>query len=147
MLQEAELFDMDGTLCNIQGIRHLVIGQKRDFHAFHTASASCPPNPELVEKARQAHQRGRAVLIVTARKRRYERLTSMWLALHEVPSTEMFMRHDFDNRPDYEVKRGILNRIRLRYQPVKAYDDNPAIIRLWEEEDIPYELVPGWEAV
>ena len=146
MLQEAELFDMDGTLCDVRSIRHLVTGPKRNFHAFHMASASCPPHPHVVEAARRAHREGRAVLIVTARKRRYERLTSMWLALHEVPSTEMFMRHDLDNRPDCEVKRGILARIRLRYQPVKAYDDQPKIASLWESNGIPVELVPGWEA-
>jgi phosphoglycolate phosphatase-like HAD superfamily hydrolase len=145
MLQEAEIFDMDGTLCDVRSIRHYVTGPERNFHAFHVASASCPPHPHVVEGARRARREGRAVLVVTARLERYRRLTSMWLALHEVPSDDLLMRPDDDFRKDYLVKRDILARIRRRYQPVKAWDDNPAVIQLWKEEGVPYELVPGWE--
>lgn len=144
MLQDAEIFDVDGTLCDVRSIRHLVKGPKRNFHAFHTESASCPPNLHVVEHAQRAHREGRAVLIVTARKRRYERLTSMWLALHGVPSDELFMRGDSDNRPDYEVKLDILALIHLHYRPVKAHDDQPKIASLWESNGIPCELEPGW---
>lgn len=143
-MQEAVIFDMDGTLCDVTSIRHHVTGAKRNFHAFHTESASCPPHPHVVEAARRMHREGKAVLIVTARKRRYERLTGFWLALHQVPSDGLYMRADEDDRPDYEVKRDILARIRRRYRPVLAWDDNPAVIQLWQEEGIPYELVPGW---
>lgn len=145
MRQEAEIFDMDGTLCDVRSIRHHVAGPKRNFHAFHMESASCPPNPEVVAAAHRAKEAGRAVLIVTARMRKYERVTSVWLALHGVPSDALFMRADGDQRPDYEVKREILARIRRSWDPVHAHDDNPAVCALWEEEQIPYTVVPGWE--
>ncbi|MFJ5228194.1 hypothetical protein [Streptomyces sp. NPDC088400] len=144
-MRDAVIFDMDGTLCDVRNIRHLLDGPG-SFHAFHTASASCPPHEDVVEAAHAARARGAAVLIVTARSTRYRHHTAMWLALHGVPSDAMWMRAARDMRPDYEVKRGILAAIRRRYRPVHAWDDNPNVLRLWAEEGIPATTVPGWNA-
>ncbi|MET8676571.1 hypothetical protein ABZW18_02940 [Streptomyces sp. NPDC004647] len=142
--REAVIFDMDGTLCDVRQIRHLINGPG-GFHAFHAASASCPPHPHVVDAARAAHAAGMAVLIVTARTARFRHHTAMWLALHDVPSDAMWMRANGDGRPDVEVKRDILARIRTRFTPVHAWDDNPNVLRLWAEKGIPATVVPGWE--
>ncbi|AEW98359.1 hypothetical protein SCATT_p01660 (plasmid) [Streptantibioticus cattleyicolor NRRL 8057 = DSM 46488] len=138
------IFDMDGTLCDVRRIRHLIDGPG-SFHAFHTASVDCPPHAWVVDAARAHHAAGRAVLVVTARSARYRHHTAWWLALHGVPSEAMWMRGRQDHRPDYAVKRDILASIRRRYRPVMAYDDNPEVIRLWREEGIGVEVVPGWD--
>lgn len=143
-LRDAVIFDMDGTLCDVRSIRHLLQGPG-SFDAFHLASANCPPHQWVVDAARQVHEDGMAVLIVTARKWRYRNLTAMWLALNQVPSDAMWMRRDDDARPDFLVKQGILRQIRRLYNPVHAYDDNPNVIDLWDREDIPVTPVPGWE--
>jgi beta-phosphoglucomutase-like phosphatase (HAD superfamily) len=144
-LPEAVIFDMDGTLCDVRAIRHLVKGPG-GYRAFHRASVSCPPHDWVVDAAREQAAAGRAILIVTGREAIHRDVTAMWLALHQVPSDAMWMRAHGDYRPDYEVKRGILRRIRLRYRPVAAWDDNPAVVRLWEEEGIPVTVVPGWDS-
>lgn len=142
-LPDAVLFDMDGTLCDVAGIRHLIKGPG-GFDAFHRASIDCPPHAWVVQAAREQNAAGRAVLIVTARMATYRDITAMWLALHQVPSDGMWMRADGDFRPDYQVKREILARIRKRYTVVGAYDDNPQVLKLWREEEIPVTVVPGW---
>lgn len=143
VLPAAVIFDMDGTLADVRGIRPLLQGP-RSFDAFHAASVDCPPHTAVVAAARREHAAGRAVLIVTARSVRWRHHTAMWLALNDVPSSAMWMRGRHDQRPDYEVKRDILARIRLRYGPVAAWDDNPDVIRLWTDEGIPTTVVPGW---
>lgn len=142
-LPEAVVFDCDGTLVDVTGIRHLLDGPGR-FHAFHKASIDCPPNQWVVDAAKAEHAAGRAVLIVTARQARYRNLTAFWLAMHGVPSDAMWMRATNDSRPDHTVKSEILAKIRQRFQVVAAYDDNPAVVRLWENEQIPVTVVPGW---
>ncbi|MFG2512661.1 hypothetical protein [Streptomyces sp. NPDC048584] len=142
-LQDAEIFDADGTLVDVEPIRHLIKGPG-GFTAFHRASIDCQPHQYVVDAAREAHAKGRAVLIVTGRDRRWERLTAMWLALHGVPSDGLWMRGRGDYRPDYVIKRELLRSIRRRYNVVRAWDDNPNVIRLWHEENIPVEVVPGW---
>lgn len=142
--RKARIFDIDGTLCNVESIRHHVSGERRDFDAFHLESVNCPPHPHVVEAARQSLVEGVAPLIVTARQAKYRNVTAFWLAMHDVPSEALFMRATGDMRPDYEVKRDILARIRTRYDVIEAWDDNPSVIRLWTEEKIPTILVPGW---
>ncbi|QBZ72131.1 hypothetical protein SEA_KRADAL_245 [Streptomyces phage Kradal] len=144
-LPEAELFDMDGTLCDVRGIRHYVTPPMRDFHAFHMASAFCPPHPEVVERVHEARAKGRKAIIVTARMARYRTVTRKWLEGCEIPFDGIWMRANDDLRKDYVVKKEILTRIRLQYRVVKAHDDNPAVIRLWQEEGIETEIVPGWD--
>lgn len=136
---------MDGTLCDVSSIRHLVQGKVKNFHAFHMESASCPPNLEVVQKAHDAKQAGRAVLIVTARTVEYRNVTAVWLALHGVPSDALYMRRSGDFRKDFLVKKDILSVIRKTWNPVHAYDDNPAVVQLWESEGIPATVIPGWE--
>jgi phosphoglycolate phosphatase-like HAD superfamily hydrolase len=145
MKRKARIFDIDGTLCDVSSIRHLVTGGTRNFDAFHRESINCPPHSHVVEAARNSEAEDIAPLIVTARDARYRNVTAFWLAMHHIPSEALYMRRWGDWRPDYEVKRDILARIRDRYDVVEAWDDNPNVIRLWGEEGIPYVIVPGWE--
>lgn len=146
-LPEAEIFDADGTLWNIQGIRHHVTPPKSDYHAFHMASIFCPPNPEVVEAVHEAVRRGRIPLLVTARMKKYRAVTERWLERHEVPITSdrIWMRANGDYRKDFIVKEEILRDILAQYRVVKATDDNPAVIELWERRGIETVTVPGWD--
>ncbi|MBD3004652.1 hypothetical protein IEJ02_11155 [Streptomyces sp. 5-10] len=142
--KDAVIFDVDGTLCDVSSIRHLVTGGNRDFHAFHMASIDCPPHDFVVEAARETLRKGQQVLVVTARMQQYRNVTAMWLAMHGVPSDALFMRANGDFRKDFFVKKDILDRIRTRWNPVHAFDDNPAVLELWEQEGVSYTIVPGW---
>lgn len=144
-LREAEIFDCDGTLCDVRGIRHYVTPPNRDFHSFHPASAFCPPNPEVVEWAHEARADGRAVLVVTARMRRYRILTRKWLTSWDIPFDGLWTRPDGDFRKDAVVKRQILAEIRaLGYDPRRATDDNPEVLDVWDDEGLETRIVPGW---
>lgn len=150
LLPEAVIFDCDGTLVDVSSIRHLVAGgpqngYRKDFEAFHREAVNCPPHRWVVEAAKAEHALGRAVLIVTGRSAEHRNSTAMWLALHEVPSEAMWMRARGDYRPDYVVKAEILAKIRKTWRVVRAYDDNPNVLRLWAQERIATVVVPGWE--
>lgn len=142
-LRTATIFDVDGTLCDVRTIRHLIAA--KGFDAFHRASIDCPPHDHVVQAAQAAAAAGHAVLVVTGRSEKWRSLTSMWLALHAVPSDVLRMRPDRDYRKDYVIKRAILARLRSRYDIVHAWDDNPAVLRLWKDEGIPFTVVPGWD--
>lgn len=140
----AAIFDMDGTLADVSSIRHHVMGTGRNFDAFHSASIDVPPIQQAVDLAHQARTDGHDVIVVTARKAKWRSLTSFWLAMHEIPSDALFMRHDFDDRPDSEVKKDILDRIRQRWNPVLAVDDRPSVCAMWRSQGIPTIVIPGW---
>lgn len=150
-MQNAVIFDMDGTLADVRGIRHHIVppipkpkGWYKDFHAFHSESVNVPVNESVRNHALCASILGNAVLVVTARRAMYRHQTAWFLALHGIPSDALYMRGDKDGRPDYEVKKDILRQISLIYNVIHAVDDNPAVIKLWEENGIPTTIVEGW---
>lgn len=151
-MKTAVIFDMDGTLADVSSIRHHLTkydqGKRRvikHFNRFHAESVSVPPHGYVVNAAQIAHMLGHAVLIVTARKHLWRHHTAWWLALQNVPSDVLMMRGNEDNRKDYEVKKDMLDTLRKAYDIIHAWDDNPSIIKLWQENNIPTTIVPGWE--
>lgn len=147
MDREAVIFDVDGTLVNVKNIRYLVAGKKKDFEAFHIASAHCPPNWDIWEAAMdEYHIKKRAVLIVTGREFIYMPLTIEWMARYGVPLSDAWSRNTGDYRPDAVIKREILTEIRSAgYNPVKAYDDHPKVGKMWIDEGLELVTVPGWD--
>jgi hypothetical protein len=143
---------MDGTLADVSSIRHYLRGIRatgkpdKNFDKFHEEGVNVPPHEWVAELARDFHDLGIAVLIVTARKHKWRNHTAWFLALNNIPSDGMWMRGNDDDRPDYVLKKDILKQIRGHgYNVIHAFDDNPAVIQLWAEEGIPTTIVPGWE--
>ena len=88
---------------------------------------------------------GHSILVVTSRKEKYRGLTSMWLAKNNIRSHGLFMRADSDNRPDYEAKKDMLDKITVLWNVTHAIDDNPNVIRLWEDHNIPTTKIGTWD--
>lgn len=146
-LQPCAIFDVDGTLADVSGIRHYITAdaQRKNFEKFHAASIMVHPHEPVAELARVLYASGMPVLVVTARMERWRYITSTWLQKWRIPHDALLMRPDGDGRRDVEIKREILTRIRERYTPALAVDDNPAIVALWREEQIPVVEWPGWD--
>lgn len=148
------IVDMDGTLVDVSSIRHYVTrvrnedgsykNTRRDFDAFHKESVNCPAIWSTVDQVMYWWERRFDVVVVTARSDRYYRQTAWWLADYAIPHNALYMRSEGDYRPDYEVKRDILEKVRQKWSVVHAIDDNPAVIELWKENGINVTVVPGW---
>lgn len=153
--RKAVIVDVDGTLVDVSSIRHHVRAmmnddgtwKRKNFDAFHRDSVNCPPIQETLDHVAYWIEQGCEILIVTARSRRYYGPTAWWLAEHEIPHTEIYMRTDGDYRQDFIVKKEILARIEQRFEVVHAIDDNPSVLDLWESEGIETTRIPGWEEV
>ena len=145
MKPTAHIYDVDGTLANVDPYLHLVRGPNKDYDAFHEASIDALPNIEVLEMLNSSVFDQHAILIVTSRKEKWRGLTSMWLAKNNVRSHGLFMRSDDDNRPDYEVKKDILNKINKYWHVTHAVDDNPSVIALWEDHKIPTTKIGDWD--
>jgi phosphoglycolate phosphatase-like HAD superfamily hydrolase len=145
MKPTAYIFDVDGTLANVDPYLHLVRGSNKDYDAFHEASIDALPNLDVVQMLNNAVADRHAILVVTSRKDKWRGLTSMWLAKNNLRSHALFMRADDDHRPDYEVKKDILEKINSHWNVVHAIDDNPSVIKLWEDHSIPTTKIGTWD--
>lgn len=144
MRPKSVIFDMDGTLVNVGPIRHHVEGENRNFDAFHRASVDMDAHSEVLEFLHRVRELGYTIVVLTARQAKYRDHTAYWLAQNEIESDALYMRATGDSRPDYEAKKDIYGRICLRYDVVHAVDDNPNVIRLWNELGLPVTDVGGW---
>ena len=136
-MDEAVIYDLDGTLCDTSGIQHLIEGEDRDFPAFHAASADCPPRADVLAAARADHEAGRAVLVVTSREFIWRDLTLDWLAGHDVPYDGLYLRIVGDYRKDVVIKSEIWEHlVEDGYTPVAAWDDKQSVLDVWRERGL-----------
>lgn len=141
-MRDCYVFDMDGTLADVSGIRHFL----PNFHAFHSESVNVPAHDWVVDALHRAFAAGINVVIVTARSSKYMNHTVWWLLLNDIPFDQMYMRKATDNRPDREVKEEIVKRMKHDgFNPVHAFDDNPAIVEMWQDMGVPVTIVPGFD--
>lgn len=141
-MRDAVIFDMDGTLCDTTTIEHFITGQDKDFHAFHAASATCPPRPKVVKAARAESDKGRAILVVTSREFIWRDLTLDWLVEHGIAYDALYMRIVGDYRKDVQIKKDILAQIADDgFTALEAWDDKPAVIDLWRDNGIEVHVV------
>ena len=143
--QLAYIFDVDGTLANVDPYLHYVRGSNRDYEAFHEASVDALPNIEVVEMLNHAFFDQMHIIIVTSRKEIWRGLTSYWLAKNDIGHHALYMRKDDDNRPDYDFKKDILLKIKKHWNVIRAVDDNPNVIKLWEDHGIPTTKIGNWD--
>ena len=143
----AVIFDVDGTLANVDPYIHHVRGSNRDYEAFHEASIDALPNFEVVQMLNEAFFDQMHIIVVTSRKEKWRGLTSYWLAKNDIGHHALYMRKDDDNRPDYEAKKDMLDKITKLWDVTHAVDDNPNVIRLWEDNNIPTTKIGTWDGV
>lgn len=82
-------------------------------------------------------------LIITARSDEYLWETQLWLGNNGIYTAGLFMRPAYDHRSDVEVKFDLLQQIihNWGYAPIKAWDDNPEICRMYQVSGIETVLV------
>jgi hypothetical protein len=85
--------------------------------------------------------------MVTARMEKWREYTDIWLDKYKLKYDNLYMRSNGDLRSDYDIKRDILTEIQKSYIVVYAVDDNPNIIKLWQEYNIPTTKIGNWDGV
>ena len=147
----AKIFDIDGTLADVTMIGHMLDGvtvgsMPPDFYnEYHNKAIDAPPVDWVVDAARMAITEGYIVILITARKVMYSAQTTVFLGKNNIPYHHLCMRSNDDDRPDHEYKEEVLHRlIAMGYDIEEAYDDNPAIIKLWQKHGIKTVYVQGF---
>lgn len=99
-LPRAVVFDMDGTLANL--------GARNPYD--YTMVLDDTLNENIAELARGYAARGVSVIVFSGREDYSYDDTKAWLALHDVPVTELYMRATGDGRKDSIIKRELIEK-------------------------------------
>jgi len=110
------VFDIDGTLANIEHRLDYVRSKPKNWKAFDAGIPNDAVNPYVAEAFHSLKAAGNEIIFASGRNER--------------------SRDDF--RGDDIVKREILDEIIADYgrKPDMVFDDRPRVVRMWREEGI-----------
>lgn len=139
------IFDLDGTIANIDHRTHFVRGGKRDWDSFFRACVNDIGVTHVIETFHAHARAGHKVRIWSARSDAVRAETEQWLSDMGIdPWYLQHMRAADDNTPDVDLKRYWLNQEPER--PDLVYDDRQRVVDMWRAEGIPcFQVVANWE--
>ena len=133
------VFDIDGTLANIEHRLDYVRSKPKNWKAF---DAGIPNDSVIAPVAAAFHalrDAGHTVILASGRNERSRIATQDWLRKNGFSSYDkLYMRLADDFRSDDIVKREILDEIVADYgrKPDMVFDDRPRVVRMWRDEGI-----------
>jgi FMN phosphatase YigB (HAD superfamily) len=132
------IFDIDGTLANVDHRVHHLHGRNKDWGAFFAAADADRPHDEIAYLNRMlAADPHNVVLIVTGRPERQRAATLDWLERHGIRFDAAFFRPTNDRREDSQVKGDILEQIIADYgMPYLVFEDRARVVDMWRSHGI-----------
>jgi len=96
------------------------------------------PNELVVSVLRDWRERGKHIVIVSARNDKNRAVTEEWLAKYGIHYDALYMRPDGDYRPDNVFKQGLLDNIRKGGEDLieRVYDDRNQVVDMWRANGI-----------
>lgn len=123
-LEQAVIFDIDGTLANHDGIRSPFDESKVLLDLPH------PEVIEMVKAEREFHKR--KIIIMSGRKSSSRTDTMKWLEDNGVQYDYLYMRDAKDSRSDDIVKYELyMEHVNGKYYVNKIYDDRQKVCDMW----------------
>jgi hypothetical protein len=134
------IFDIDGTLANVEHRIHWVRSKPKNWTAFNRGMSKDTANQDICDLLRMFHASGTTILIASGRNEDDRAVTERWL--RDVAGlgglwARLYMRPSQDYRSDDIVKDEILDQmIADGFNPVMAIDDRDQVVRMWRERGL-----------
>jgi hypothetical protein len=145
------IWDIDGTIANCDHRLHWIKDKPKNWKAFHAAlhrDTVIEPTASILKLLWNSSSY--RVIFCTARGEECRESTVEWIAenLHfneDDVNEVLFMRPANDFRPDYEVKRELLDQIRARgFNPTLVFEDRTNVVAMWREAGLTcYQVADG----
>lgn len=132
------LFDIDGTLANLEHRRHFVTGRKKDWPSFDKLMHLDTPIEQTIFLNNLINWHGLMPIFCASGRADHKReTTETWLEKEGVHYKRLFMRKSGDYRADHIIKKEILEEIRgLGYEPWLVFDDRQCVVDMWRKEGL-----------
>jgi len=133
------IFDLDGTLANIEHRVHLVRGPKVSWPEFYRACDKDLPIVPVCETLRVfAASADHHVEIWSGRSDEVKALTEAWLNRHALPYRRLRMRPARDSRHDATVKSEWLDEYLIEHGklPDVVFDDRQHVVDMWRKRGV-----------
>jgi FMN phosphatase YigB (HAD superfamily) len=155
----AVIFDIDGTIADIEHRRHFVRSKPKNWPAFVRGIKDDKPYTDIIWLMNTLYHMGTKILIASGRSENDRKDTVAWLEAQHIwqrPSLtetgrdvteyeKLYMRASGDYRDDTIVKREILDVMRSDgFDPRMAIDDRNKVVDMWREAGLRcLQVAPG----
>jgi hypothetical protein len=132
------VFDIDGTLANIEHRLDYVRSKPKNWKAFDAGIPNDKVNEPVAEIYRQMIHAGHTVVLASGRNERSRDATVDWFVSKDLPRRQLYMRKADDFRSDDIVKQEILDQIIADYgkKPDMVFDDRKRVVDMWRRNSI-----------
>ena len=132
------VFDVDGTLMNVDHRRHFVEGNPKDWVAFREHMSYDTPNSDVCAVANSLVLAGHRIIIASGRMEDDRGLTKSQLGFAGVHWRRIYMRKNEDKyRSDSDVKEEFLQLMRSDgYRPTMVFDDRQKVVDMWRSHGL-----------
>lgn len=145
-MKKVVIFDIDGTLADIEHRRKFLDADKPDWGSFHASVDGDLPNMPIVALYKALWDIDRFKLVLTSgRAEKWRAFTESWLFWNDIPFSELLMRRDRDNRADHLLKQEFLESLLARGDEILfAVDDRQQVVDMWRRNGITcLQCAPG----
>ena len=144
--ERVAIFDVDGTLMDINHRRKYVEGEQKDWKKFFEYMEFDTIRDDVFHLAHALHKDGYVIIVCSGRNEKHREITEKQLAFGKLEYQALMMRGDADYRPDWEVKREMLAEIRNSgFDPKISVDDRPSVVSMWRDHGLTCFDVGGWD--
>ncbi len=144
MTPDIVIFDLDGTLADIEHRQHLVKGRKKQWRQFFAACVHDKPHKAVITMLQALHDRFQ-IYIVSGRSEEVRTETEEWLSLNQVPYHALIMRAKGDFTPDNILKIRWVEDGRIEKSRILCvFDDRDKVVKMWRDHGIPcFQVAEG----
>lgn len=129
------IFDLDGTIANIDHRRYLVEQEPKYWDRFHQMCVNDRPNEKVIAMLNLLADQGYKIIILSGRDERVQNETRTWLAEHKIRYKHLKMRDHNDYTPDEVLKLSWLKKIGKR-NVLYVFDDRDKVVNMWREQGL-----------
>lgn len=149
------IFDLDGTLANMEHRVRFIRQEPKDWRGFFAACVDDEPIPAALATLHALRKGGAEVWIWTGRSDEVREQTLAWLHKHSVyhafwnpmrAPEALLMRKAGDHQPDVALKRGWLADLEPpeRDRLTAVFEDRASVVQMWRDAGVPcFQVAPG----
>lgn len=139
------VFDIDGTLANIEHRRQYVATKPKNWKAFNAGIVNDTPHEDIVWLSRRLFAHNTTVILCSGRGEEQREVTEKQMKDFGVTFDKLFMRPAGDYRQDSIVKVELLQQIRSEFgNPFLWFDDRTQVVNAIRAEGVRVlQVAPG----
>jgi phosphoserine phosphatase len=139
------VFDIDGTLANIEHRRSFVASKPKNWKAFVAGIPQDTPHEDIVFLAQTFFAQGNKVILCSGRGEESRAVTEQQMKDFDVDFNALYMRSKGDHRQDNIVKVELLAEIRRDFgEPFLWFDDRQQVVDAIRAEGVRVlQVAPG----